>query len=287
MTTETESTERRARLALHDLADVLAEHLTKESGEEWTAGRVDYLREDCRDKDRQGRAAVTGANFTRARDGFTLRLWPSNYYNEKDKGGAGIEWPQDLAPGHAARTVYRQAPGVDYHAAEPGIAFTVEKAKPATLARRMLRELTGPEYDRAFAALVEKFDAEEAAREKGEEWAAKVREAAGVKSVGLASERYWGRPLNGARVAVGRESQHGPGGVLAIQLPDDPDAAALMAAALRAVGEEGYKRGIGVAVLDFDGADDVAARLDAMAVHAAENLGAHDWTLFAGGLDDA
>lgn len=223
---ERDRMERAARVALAGICGDLAAALTAESGEAW-AGEVNALRGDWREELR-GPERTESLTLTRARDGFTVSI-RAGTWNECGKASAEIAWPKNPADGWPVKM--RDAPG-SWGASEPGFGFTVEKAKPATLARRILRELTGEDRDSAWAAFVARWAAEGEARDAAACWRDAVAGASGCNFSVRDSAVYWFGQGGFSELESQRDS---PGGKLTVRLPIDPGEAAATVAAILAL----------------------------------------------------
>jgi len=233
-----DSQDQRDRETLHNLADLLPVLMEKESGDVWHVS-PEPMRDDWHPH-LTGRARVSAFTLTRARDGFEIEIRPSGAWNEKDKANARILWPDNPnESGAYSRMTYRAAPGVAHDAPEPGISFTISKAKPETLARRLLKELTGPEYDAARAGLVDRINAQSAAADQAAQWREKVAAAAGL---GLHYSTGTGKTHLHNRGApkpfdIDTAGEKWPGGKLTLDLPKDPEQAADLVGKIRALVE--------------------------------------------------
>lgn len=172
-----DETEKAGLEALHALGLTVAAALTAESGEEW-AGVI----EDCPAAWNRmaGPENMRWANFRRARDGFTLQICPSGAYNKKGQGKAGIVWPKNPNDKSAVCVKMSAARGFAYDTAEPDFSFTSAKTQPANLARRLLKELTGEEFDKARAHILDRWRADTARLEAAHNWREAVQDASGI-----------------------------------------------------------------------------------------------------------
>lgn len=234
---QTKRTDSEIRADLKALCDSLAPELEAATGEKWEALPARYQPDEWTESGLVSH--YPGARFRRTRDGYTLTIHPSHKWNALDRAEAGIEWPDDpTRKGYAGRTVYREAPGVPYGSPEPKAGFSLP-AKPAAVARRMVRDLIKPEHEAARLALLKRAADNATESEQAAAWREKVGAAHGTK---FAIQDWNGGGVAGPSkysnwAGIEPKGRDRPGGVLTLDLPENPDRAAALVSAIRALVE--------------------------------------------------
>lgn len=231
--TDYHAIERDAGLARMRVCGEMAAELSAVTGDPWDVAEWRYRRDDCYAVDDP--AGFRGAAFRRASDGFTIVVSGANDWKDKAKMRASILWPRRNEPG-AAHSLYRDAPGVSYSAAEPVAKFS--SARPVRqIAKQIARVLITPEHAAAFAGLIKMFSDADDRKTAAADWRKAVSAASGIEYRDYKNGESGGRWADYDKWCDLETSHDRPGGKLTIRLSDDAARAAAMVAAIRAIVE--------------------------------------------------
>ncbi|WP_412506165.1 hypothetical protein [Roseovarius sp. SYSU LYC5161] len=232
-----------ARLAL---CEGLADALGEATGDTWTRDDSATFHEDSWNE-LGDPAGFRGSVFRRTGDGFAVRVTACLEYNRGDRVTARIDWPDDPTERGAGRAQrLHNAPGWAYDTPEPMTTAAADRPARA-VARQIARELVTVEHADAWAAIEDQNAARLALCDTAADWRAKV--SAALTGDPAAADD----PRRGIRYSECQSSFSGPsprlhpvgldlhdpggnrpGGIASVDLPDDPDAAARIVAAMRA-----------------------------------------------------